>query len=77
MISYKSKGISREGGGAMKQTFLVDIVQQQNATWQGKVKWLNGGNEENFRSALELIRLIDSTLENISAEENAEPDSCK
>ena len=53
----------------MKQTFLVDIVQQQNATWQGTVKWLNGGREEHFRSALELIRLIDSTLMSVSEKE--------
>ena len=53
----------------MKQSFLVDIVQMQNATWQGTVKWLNGDREEHFRSALELIRLQDSTLEGVSPRE--------
>ena len=46
----------------MKQTFLVEVVDQQNASWQGSVKWINTGKKENFRSALELIRLLDSAL---------------
>ena len=46
----------------MKQTFLVEVVDQQNASWQGSVKWMNKGQKEHFRSALELIRLIDSAL---------------
>ena len=46
----------------MKQSFLVEILYQQNATWQGTVKWVNTGTTQNFRSALELLRLIDSTM---------------
>lgn len=47
----------------MKQQFLVDILYKQNSTWQGTVKWVNEKKTQNFRSALELIRLIDSTME--------------
>ena len=47
----------------MKQTFVVEVVGQQNASWQGSVNWVNTGKKEHFRSALELIRLIDSALE--------------
>ena len=47
----------------LKQSFLVEILYQQNATWQGTVKWVNNGKTQNFRSALELLRLIDSTME--------------
>ena len=43
-------------------TFLIDIYNRQNATWQGTVTWTDGKRMESFRSALELIRLIDSTL---------------
>ena len=46
----------------MKQTFVVEVIDQQNASWQGTVNWINTGKKENFRSALELIRLIDSAL---------------
>ncbi len=44
-----------------KSTFIVEIKYRENATWQGTVKWIEGGREQNFRSALELIKLIDST----------------
>ena len=54
----------------MKQTFLVEVIDQQNSSWQGTVKWLNTGNQKNFRSALELIRLLDSAL----TEENNQSD---
>ena len=47
----------------MKQTFVVEVIDQQNASWQGSVNWINTGKKEHFRSALELIRLIDSALE--------------
>ena len=45
-----------------REAFLVQILNTQNATWQGTVTWTDGRRTEPFRSALELIRLIDSTL---------------
>ena len=47
----------------MKQTFVIEVIDQQNASWQGTVNWVNKGKKENFRSVLELIRLMDSALE--------------
>ena len=47
-----------------KSTFIVEIKYRENATWQGTVKWVEGGREQNFRSALELIKLIDSAEKN-------------
>ncbi len=41
-------------------TFWVKVLFRQNATWQGSIKWVEEGNEINFRSALELIMLLDS-----------------
>lgn len=49
-------------------TFAVRILFRQNASWQGSVKWLEGGKEESFRSALELIFLIDSVLNDMEDE---------
>ncbi|NLC78547.1 MAG: hypothetical protein GX683_02310 [Ruminococcaceae bacterium] len=46
-----------------KATFVVTVLYRQNATWQGTLKWLEGGREEKFRSALELIKLMDSAVE--------------
>ena len=36
------------------QTFLVHIIENQNATWQGDVTWLDQEKKESFRSLLEL-----------------------
>lgn len=46
--------------------FLVSIVDNQNATWQGNVTWLNQEKTKNFRSFLELIKLIDESVETVS-----------
>lgn len=45
-----------------KATFLVRILFRQNASWQGSVSWLEGRQEESFRSVLELILLMDGAL---------------
>lgn len=44
-------------------TFVVHIKCCENATWQGEVTWAEENKKENFRSALELIRLIDGALD--------------
>lgn len=46
-----------------RSTFVIQVLNTQNATWQGSVTWTQTGRIEYFRSALELIRLIDSSLE--------------
>lgn len=46
-----------------KGTFLVRIQYRQNASWQGHVTWVDENKTVPFRSALELIKLIDSTQE--------------
>lgn len=43
-------------------TFAVRILFRQNASWQGSVIWLEEKREESFRSALELVLLMDSAL---------------
>lgn len=42
---------------------MVHIVSQENATWQGQVTWLDEKETKNFRSLLELIKLLDTALE--------------
>ncbi len=44
-------------------TFQIRFLFRQNASWQGSIAWLEGKCEESFRSALELIFLINSALE--------------
>lgn len=43
-------------------TFIVHIKYRQNATWQGQVTWAEKKQTCNFRSALELLKLIDCAL---------------
>ena len=43
-------------------TFSIRIIFRQNASWQGSVMWLEGKQEESFRSVLELIILMHSAL---------------
>lgn len=44
-------------------TFVVHIKYRQNATWQGQVTWAEKKQTCSFRSALELLKLIDSALD--------------
>lgn len=50
-----------------KATFVVKIQYRQNASWQGHVTWAEKNKTVPFRSALELLKLIDAT-ENVSEE---------
>ena len=49
----------REGQVA---TFAVKILFRQNASWQGNMVWLDEKKEAQFRSALELVMMMDSAL---------------
>ena len=46
-----------------RATFALRILFRQNASWQGTVVWLEGRQEQAFRSVLELIFIINSALE--------------
>lgn len=45
-----------------RETFVIRVVNTQKATWQGTITWMDGKKTESFRSALEMIRLMDSAL---------------
>ena len=44
------------------ETFIIKVMDQQNATWQGSVTWVDEQREQYFRSTLELLKLIDGAL---------------
>ena len=46
-----------------KATFLVQVKFRQHTTWQGQVLWAEKKKKIHFRSALELLKLFDSALE--------------
>ncbi|HIR13744.1 MAG TPA: hypothetical protein IAB31_07460 [Candidatus Choladousia intestinavium] len=58
-------------GKRKRGTFVVHIHHCENATWQGEVVWADRNQTQKFRSALELIKLMDSALEESS--EQGEP----
>lgn len=42
-----------------KATFVVHIRFRQNASWQGSITWAEKDKSRNFRSALEMLKLMD------------------
>lgn len=48
-------------------TFVVQIRCRHNGTWQGTVSCESAGLSGNFRSALELVRMMDKALDSGSA----------
>ena len=42
--------------------FRLNIMFRQNSSWQGNLVWIDENSEVQFRSVLELIRLLDSVL---------------
>ena len=52
-----------EGKTEKKGTFIVQVLNVQNDTWQGTVTWTEKKETMPFRSALELLQLMDSALE--------------
>lgn len=55
--------VNRQVVKAKGQSFFVEIKCTQNGTWQGIITWVEEKKSLPFRSALEMIKLIDSTLE--------------
>ena len=49
-------------------TFIVRIQYRRNATWQGHVTWAEKNKTVPFRSALELMKLIDSAQDDQNGE---------
>ena len=49
--------------GGKRETFVVRVLCRQNNTWQGEVLWAEQNEKQYFRSALELMELMDSAIE--------------
>lgn len=43
-------------------TFIVNVLRQDNASWQGELTWADTNQKKNFRSTLELIKMMDEAL---------------
>ncbi|MCL2151891.1 MAG: hypothetical protein FWH57_02860 [Oscillospiraceae bacterium] len=51
-----------EGLEVAKCTFEIAVRFRQNATWQGQIIWAEKNLKQNFRSVLEMLRLMDEAL---------------
>lgn len=45
-----------------KATFNIQVKFRQNASWQGSIQWMEGKKTQNFRSVLELLKLMDEAV---------------
>ena len=53
-------------------TFIIRVQHRQNASWQGRITWLEKNETLQFRSVWEMARMIDNAVEKstkISAKE--------
>jgi len=48
--------------GSTKGTFEISVKFMQNSTWQGQIHWIERNQKQNFRSALEMLKLMDEAL---------------
>jgi len=48
--------------GSTKGTFEISVKFMQNSTWQGQIHWVEKDQRQNFRSALEMLKLMDEAL---------------
>ena len=44
-------------------SFLIVVKDNQQETWQGTIEWVEQNRKQSLRSALEMIKLIDSALQ--------------
>jgi len=53
---------TRREVGSIKGTFEISVKFMQNSTWQGQIHWVEKNLKQNFRSALEMLKLMDEAL---------------
>lgn len=47
-------------------TFLLQVFSRQNASWQGRIDWLDGTPAQEFHSTLECMKLMDARLRTVA-----------
>ena len=52
-----------------RKTFIVKVMGTENATWQGNVTWIEKNKGQNFRSALELMKMLDAAIDDNNGED--------
>lgn len=63
---YRDTDLLKNEDNQQFHCFMIDIKYRQNSSWQGCLTWRNHPEEpkkQNFRSVLELLKLIQSSFE--------------
>ncbi len=50
-------------------TFIVRVQHRQNSSWQGRITWMEEDRTVQFRSVWEMIKLIESAVDTVSAQD--------
>ena len=63
-LKNKKSGECMENNGVStgKAKFIIFVQYRQNATWQGTIQWVDENRTQRFRSALEMLKLMDEAL---------------
>ena len=64
------RNMEENGTKKHMSTFIVEVCCCENASWQGKVTWADKGRSQHFRSALELLKLMDQALDEREEKKN-------
>ena len=51
-------------------TFIVRVQHRQNSSWQGRITWMEEDRTIQFRSVWEMIKLIESAVDKVSAQDS-------
>ena len=62
IMSDNTERIKLDDPGGPKCTFEISVKFRQNATWQGQILWAEKNVKQNFRSVLEMLKLMDNAL---------------
>ena len=62
VMNNMKKTIEQTGQNGKKCSFEISVKFRQNATWQGTILWIEKNLKQNFRSVLEMLKLMDEAL---------------
>jgi hypothetical protein len=61
-MSENSIDKRKKAPSKVDNVFVIQILNQEYGTWQGRVTWADRNKTKYFRSALELIKLVEGAL---------------
>ena len=56
-------------------SFIIRVQHRQNSSWQGRITWVEKNQTMYFRSAWEMMKLMESALDTVSAPEDMEDEA--